>query len=103
MRLYTATALVVGSIFLAGCMAGTTPAPSTGTTPGIEEKQGDTTKTGVLVKQGEKYYIKLPSGMMEEVDTYAVTFSEYENSTVTVTGQYSGDTLFVGEIMLTVE
>ena len=97
--------LVASGLLLSACTGSTpsaTPTAETGT-PAIEEKSGDTTKTGTLVKQGEKYYIKAASGEMEEVDSYSVDFSQYENQSVSVTGQYSGDTLFVGSILKALE
>lgn len=101
MKKYLLTGVVIGGILLSGCIPQSDPetAPSqTGDTPAIEEKKGDTTKTGVLVKQGEKYYLKLASGAQEEIESYAVDFEQYLNAEVTVIGQYSGDTLFVGQI-----
>ncbi len=92
--------LVSGVLFSACTRSSSTVQPADEPT-GIEAKQGDTTKTGVLVKQGEKYYIKSTSGAMEEVDSYAVDFRQYENKAVSATGQYSGDTLFVGSIIVT--
>lgn len=102
-------ALLLGSTVLLGACMNTqkTGAPEseaeTGAVPAAEDKSGDTMKTGTLVKQGEKYYIKAASGEMEEVDSYSVDFSGFENQSVTVVGQYSGDTLFVGQIDLAVE
>ncbi|MCA9369281.1 hypothetical protein KC721_03200 [Candidatus Woesebacteria bacterium] len=104
MKKFSLALLFVSGIFLSACM-GIAPAdaPNENGTPALEEKSGDTNKTGMLVKQGEKYYIKAASGEMEEVDSYSVDFSQYENQNVSVTGQYSGDTLFVGSIIQVVE
>lgn len=100
-------ALLLGSTVLLGACINTEKTVSTESeadaVPAAEDKSGDTMKTGTLVKQGEKYYIKAASGEMEEVDSYSVEFSEFVNQSVTVVGQYSGDTLFVGQIDLAVE
>lgn len=64
----------------------------------VEQKQGDTTKSGMLVEKGGKYYIQTQAGVLEEVESYAVDLSAHVGQQVTATGQYSGDTLFVGKI-----
>lgn len=106
MKYYILAGLTVSTLLLGACMQTDRTAPAsseTGTIPAAEQKSGDTMKTGTLVQQGEKYYIKAASGEMEEVDSYSVDFSEYVNQSVTVVGQYSGDTLFVGQIDFAVE
>lgn len=102
MKKYVLSLLLLASVSLAACTQTTTPS-SDSSTSGIEEKRGDTTKSGLLVKQGEKYYIKSETGEMEEVESYSVDFSNFENQRVSATGQYSGDTLFIGKIDLAVE
>ncbi len=100
MKKFLLLSLLVSGALLSGCTGKTTPAATdkTDQAPGVESKQGDTTKSGTLVKQGAKYYIKSPAGVMDEVETYSVDFESYVDKQVTVTGQYSGDTLFVGVI-----
>ena len=39
-------------------------------------------------------------GQYEMVETYSVDFAAHEGQMVEVTGKYSGDTLFVSEIVL---
>ncbi|NCN07027.1 MAG: hypothetical protein GW762_01485 [Candidatus Pacebacteria bacterium] len=108
MKKYILALLVVSSLTLAACtqtqtQEGSSGNSETGSVPAAEDKSGETTKSGMLVKQGEKYYIKAANGKMEEVESYGVEFSQFENQSVTVVGQYSGDTLFVGKIYLAVE
>lgn len=88
--------MLVGAISLAGCvkLPGMPAAPTTST-----EKSGDTTKTGVIMKAGELYFLNEPdSNKPLPIDTYSVDLSQYTGQRVKVTGQYSGDTLFVGKI-----
>lgn len=61
-------------------------------------KSGTTTKTGEISKQGDRYYIEEAGQSPKEVDSYAVDLGMYLGQTVTVSGQYSGDTLFVGSV-----
>lgn len=71
---------------------------STGIVPAADQKSGDTTKTGTLTESNGKYFLQEPGGQPEMIESYVVDLSQYVGSSVTVTGQYSGDTLFVGEI-----
>ena len=108
MKKYILALLVVSSLTLAACtqtqtQEGSSGNSETGSVPAAEDKSGETTKSGMLVKQGEKYYIKAANGKMEEVESYSVDFSEFENQSVRVTGQYSGDTLFVGNVDRAIE
>jgi hypothetical protein len=92
--------LVVGSLalLLSGCL-GTTQAPSaTQTTQPAVEKTGNTTKIGVISKIGEKYFLTESGKQPAEVDSYAIDLGGYVGKNVTIVGQYSGDTLFVGDI-----
>lgn len=93
--------LIISAAFLAACSAQPT---STGTSTtgevGItaEQKQGDTTKTGVISQIGDSFYLQEAGQTPAEIESYAVDLSAYVGQTVTVTGQYSGDTLFVGSV-----
>lgn len=66
--------------------------------PGATQKSGTTTKTGKITASDGKFYLQEVGQTPNEIDSYAVDLSEYANQTVTVSGQYSGDTLFVGSI-----
>lgn len=65
----------------------------------FEQKNAVITLTGTLSKNGELFFITDSTGTIHDVETYAVSFDEYVGQTVTVSGQYSGDTLFVTEIL----
>lgn len=64
----------------------------------LEQKNTVITITGVLSQNGELFFITDSAGVIHDVETYAVSFSEYVGKTVTVSGQYSGNTLYVTEI-----
>lgn len=61
-------------------------------------KKGDTTKTGKVVQISGKYYIQVVGQPPAQIDSYTVNLSSYVNQNVKITGEYSGDTLFVGKI-----
>ena len=61
-------------------------------------KQGTTTKTGKIIKLGGTFYIQEVGKQPAGIDSYKIDLSQYLNQTVTITGQYSGDTLFVGSV-----
>ncbi|GIK84507.1 MAG: hypothetical protein BroJett025_11290 [Patescibacteria group bacterium] len=63
-----------------------------------EQKNAVITVTGTLSKNGELFFVTDAAGTIHDVETYAVAFDEYVGQTVTVSGQYSGNTLFVTEI-----
>lgn len=71
---------------------------STPTPPTANQKVGTTTKTGVISSSGGVFYLQEAGQALKEIDSYTVELSEYVGQTVTVSGQYSGDTLFVGTI-----
>jgi len=95
-----ATALSAAFV-LSGCTS--TPATTSQETqdqaPGMTtEKSGDSTLTGKLVKLDGKYYLQLAGKPNQEVDSYSIDLSAFEGKTVTITGQYSGVTLFAGKV-----
>ena len=65
---------------------------------GLEEKQGATTVRGKVVGAGGSFYLLLDDSSRIELDSYAITLQDYVGQQVSVTGQYSGDTLFVGSV-----
>ena len=91
--------LFVSAILLTGCSLGTTPTTAGDSTPNsVVEKRGDTVKSGKLLRRNAVFMIETAPGVTEAVDSVAIDLSAYENQQVTITGQYSGDTLFVGKI-----
>lgn len=66
--------------------------------PSATQKSGTTSKTGKITSADGKFYLQEGSQVPKEIDSYVVDLNDYVNQTVTVSGQYSGDTLFVGSV-----
>ena len=64
----------------------------------LEQKNAEISITGKLTKNGELFFVTDSKGTLNDVETYSVPFEDYVGQTVTVTGQYSGNTLFVTQI-----
>lgn len=90
--------VLVSMLTLAGCSSSSSSAPATGAAPAAQQKTGQTTKTGKILQTGEKFFLEERGKSPVELDSYSVELSTYAGKTVTVTGQYSGDTLFVSEV-----
>lgn len=93
--------MLVAGLVVAGCSSSTPPSSSggqAGDTPAAADKQGDTSKSGTLSQVGERFFLTAPGGQPEEIESYSVDLSQYVGQSVTVTGQFSGDTLFVAEV-----
>lgn len=73
-------------------------AATNGNAPAADQKSGDTTKTGVITQAGEAFFLTESGQQPLPIDSYAVDLSSYVGKTVTVTGQYSGNELFVGSV-----
>lgn len=71
---------------------------NTPTSSPTSQKVGTTTKTGVISSNGGVFYLQEAGQTPKEIESYTVELSEYVGQNVTVSGQYSGDTLFVGSI-----
>lgn len=87
--------MLISSALLMGCTNTSTTTP---TSSGIEQKQGDTTIAGTLTGGEGAFFIQVSGQQPQMVDSYSLDLSSYVGQTVTITGQYSGSTLFVGEI-----
>lgn len=96
-------AILLSSIVLfSGCIGGATVETDKNSdinnVPAADQKSGDTTKTGTISSAGGKYFLTEPGQPPREIESYSVSLADFVGQTVTVTGQYSGDTLFVGKI-----
>lgn len=89
--------VLLSGVVFAGCIQ-QKPETTTNTPPKTTEKVGDTTKTGTISFADGRYFLAEAGQTPKEIDSYAVDLSAYVGQKVTVTGQYSGDTLFVGSI-----
>ena len=63
----------------------------------LEEKSGFTTVSGSLIMNGATGQVQTASGPVA-VESFAVDLKQYDGQTITVTGKYSGDTIFVSEV-----
>jgi hypothetical protein len=96
--------IIVAGLVLTACTQSTsttqttTGSTSTAGAPAANQKSGDTTKTGVISEAGGKFFLQEAGGTPQMIESYAVDLSQYVGQTVTVKGQYSGDTLFVGSV-----
>ena len=81
-----------------GCTAGKSVNAPASNTGGVEQKQGNTIITGKISGSTGAYFIQESGKNPQGIDSYAIDLSQYVGQTVTITGQYSGDTLFVGEV-----
>lgn len=95
-------AVVMSGALLTGCSLTTstspTSQPATNGAPAAEQKVGDTTKTGSISENSGRFYLNVAGQPPQEIDSYSVDLSGYVGQSVTVTGQFSGNTLFVGSI-----
>jgi len=99
-KLLLLSLVMVSAVTFAGCLkqTNTTAPTTTRSTTTTTEKVGDTTKTGTISVVDGKYFLAEAGQIPKEIDSYAIDLSAYVGKKVTVTGQYSGDTLFVGKI-----
>lgn len=91
--------LLVSSLILSGCAATPSSQTETQTSPSTEsEKSGFTTQTGKLtVKTKSTALLQTTTGSVE-LESYEIDFTPYGGKTVSVTGKFSGDTLFASSV-----
>lgn len=80
--------LVSAVVILAGCTA--KPAA-------VDTQSPNKSLTGTIQSAGGQYSITV-NGLTTQLDSRTVNFSQYVGKTITVTGQYSGTTLFVDTV-----
>jgi hypothetical protein len=61
----------------------------------VQEKAVNTTLSGTISKTGGKFFIQSTGKPTTELDSYTVKLDQYVGKKMSVTGQYSGTTLFV--------
>lgn len=98
-RLTLAAVIVTGSaVLLSACQVGTPATPQNAdTVVGESQPSGFTTLTGTVQVQGTQAFLKHFQGTTT-LQSYSVDLKQYSGQAVTVTGQFSGDELFVSEI-----
>ncbi|MGD9129693.1 MAG: hypothetical protein PVJ09_04365 [Candidatus Woesebacteria bacterium] len=97
------TMLVLMSMSLSAC---TKSAPDSsggagseqGSAPAASEKKGDTSKTGRIGGAEGNYFLTEADQSIVQIKSYSIDLGQYVGQTVTITGQYSGDELFVGKV-----
>ena len=62
------------------------------------EKNQEIVLTGRITKSGSGYILTTSSGKIQELESYTIEFANYINQTKTVTGEFSGNTLFVTQV-----
>lgn len=94
--------LLLVSFILAGCSARESVSTSVQSRDedlgAIEKKVGETEMSGKILQSGGKIFLFKKDGSQVEVDSYAIDLESYSGQEVSVVGQFSGDTLFVGKI-----
>lgn len=96
-QFFLSTVLIVSSLVFAGCsLPGATPKPAA-TPASNAARVGDTTTTGVVMFAGNKYYLQTNDKRLT-LNSYSIDLSTWKNQNVTVTGQFSGDELFITKI-----
>lgn len=94
--LFVSITLFSSILFLSACLPkGTTP-PAASPSASVE-KSGTTTLQGTLQVQGKTAILRTATGTVA-LESYDVSFTPFDGKSVTVTGKYSGDTLFVSQI-----
>lgn len=83
--------LFFSTVLLAGC---TTASPAPTATPAVKKAQV-TTLSGTVTKAEGKYFLQKPGMPTTEIDSYTVKMEDLVGKSVTVSGQYSGTTLFI--------
>lgn len=101
-KIFSLTLILFSAVLFSACTDDktTTDTIKTNTTdaPAADQKSGTTIRYGIITSVGGKFFLTEVGQTPKEIESYAVNLSTYVGKTVTVTGQYSGDTLFVGSV-----
>lgn len=97
MHKYFSYIIILSVIFFTGCSPATS---SINTETNNEQRSGFTTINGtVRAKSSANANIETTSGLIS-VETLSVDFLQFDGQVVTATGKYSGDTLFISEVVI---
>ena len=92
--------VLVSGLLLAGCLESKvdTSAPANSKPASSDQKVGDTTLSGIISQTGDQFMLTISGQPPKTLDSYKIDLKTYVGKKVKVTGQYSGDTLFVSSI-----
>ena len=90
--------LLVGGLTLSACTQSSKPATTPSKAQQAQQKQGETIMSGTVIEAGGNYYLQTPAGERQIMKSYNLELSTYAGKSVTATGQFSGDELFVTTI-----
>jgi len=79
---------IVCLFLLSGCTRGAAPVPD-------QSQAINTTLVGILIKTGTTFELQKSDRTMTQLDSYTQKFDAFVGKKISVTGQYSGTTLFV--------
>lgn len=96
--MFAVVILLVGSMFSACAL--TKSDDKSNESSVLEDKNTEIEIEGRITFTNPGYFITDSSNKMHEIETYTLDFSPYVGKSVKVIGQYSGNTLFVSQIIL---
>lgn len=65
---------------------------------GLEEKNQVFEISGTVSQTPTGYIVTTPAGKITAIESYSVDFASFVGSSVTLSGEYSGDTFFVTKV-----
>jgi Protein of unknown function (DUF5818) len=83
---------------LSACSASQSQTNTATPTSKTTNKSGETNKSGKIIQAGSSFFLETSDGQRQKLDSYNLDLSAYVNQSVTVTGQFSGDDLFVTSV-----
>lgn len=89
-KIWLSVTLFVTSLFLGGCL--------TAQQADIQTENPNITLTGTLNKAGSRFSLSIVGKPSIELDSRKINLDQYTGRSISVTGQYSGTTLFVDRV-----
>lgn len=94
-RIFMPAILLTTSLMLGGCSLSNQSTP----TPAQQQKKNiNTTLEGTVVQTATGFAIQTNAPTPTGIDSYEIPIKNYLQQKVRMTGQYSGDTLFVDKV-----
>ncbi|MEO8581562.1 MAG: hypothetical protein ABI425_03170 [Patescibacteria group bacterium] len=92
--------LLSSLLLLAGCQSQPTVKSNADTIQANPTaREGDSTLSGKVVQSGDTFSLVDSTGKQTELDSYKIDLTPYANKQVSITGQFSGDTLFAAKVV----